>query len=60
MSKMGVGQNTFETRKMIDLWLTSHNFFGSEWKIVTVIFSTIPARPSAKVIILDISIDPPI
>ena len=34
----GVGQNTFETRKTCDLWLTSHNFFDSVEKIVTVIF----------------------
>ena len=38
LSKTGVGQNTFETRKMRDLWLTSHNFFRPTDFFVTVIF----------------------
>ena len=38
LSKTGVGQNTFETRKMRDLWLTSHNFFRPADFFVTVIF----------------------
>jgi hypothetical protein len=50
----------FWNTKTRDLWLTSHNFFDSVEKIVTVIFWDVPARPTPGVIILDIYITAPI
>ena len=58
MSFFAYAPETFETQKSRVLWLTSHNFFESVEKIVTVIFRPPAARPTAEVLILDIYIDP--
>lgn len=45
MSKTGVGQNTFETRKNRILRLTGLNFFRPTEYFVTVIFASLAYPP---------------